>query len=265
MNNLEQNNQLIADVFKKEIACVTFITAGDPSLDKTAEFILEMDKRGADIIEIGIPFSDPIAEGPVIQGADQRALAAGFSIDKMFAMVESLQGRVKAPLLFMTYINPIFTYGKDKFFSKCSQAGIVGVIVPDMPYEEKDELLEFAHKYGLVNISLIAPTSEKRITMIAKEAEGFIYCVSSLGVTGVRSEIKTDIGEMVRAVRTVSDRPVAVGFGIATPEQAKQMGKVADGAIVGSAIIKIVEKYGAEATPYIGDYVESMKKGLMEA
>ena len=138
MNNLEQNNQLIADVFKKEKAFVTFITAGDPSLDKTAEFILEMDKRGADIIEIGIPFSDPIAEGPVIQGADQRALAAGFSIDKMFAMVESLQGRVKAPLLFMTYINPIFTYGKDKFFSKCSQAGIVGVIVPDMPYEEKE-------------------------------------------------------------------------------------------------------------------------------
>ena len=252
----------ISDAFKNGKAFVPFITGGDPDIETSYELIKAMAENGADIIEIGIPFSDPIAEGPVIQGADQRALAAGFSIDKMFAMVESLQGRVKAPLLFMTYSNPIFTYGKDKFFFKCSQAGIVGVIVPDMPYEEKDEFLPICKKYGIALISLIAPTSENRIAMIAKEAEGFIYLVSSLGVTGMRTEINTDLKSIVDVIRQNTFVPCAIGFGISTPEQAKAMADLSDGAIVGSAIIKIIEQYGKDAPRYVGEYVKKMKEAI---
>ncbi len=186
--------------------------------------LIAMEKAGADLIEIGIPFSDPIAEGPVIQEASQRALAAGCTTDKLFDMVKEARQRVKIPMVFMTYINPVYTYGKERFMKRCVECGIDGIIVPDLPYEEKEELSGVCESYGIDLISLIAPTSHERIRMIAKEAKGFVYCVSSLGVTGVRSEIKTDVAKMVEMVKEVNDIPAAIGFGISTPEQAKKNG-----------------------------------------
>ena len=254
----------ISDAFKNGKAFIPFVTAGDPSLEVTEKIMIEMEKRGADIIELGIPFSDPIAEGPVIQEANERALAAGCTIDKLFDMVKRARQTVKIPVVYLTYINPIHTYGKDKFMKRCVECGIDGLIVPDLPYEEKGEISEVCKEYGIDMVCLIAPTSKERITMIAKEAQGYIYCVSSLGVTGVRSEITSDIGGMVELCRKASDVPVAVGFGISTPEQAKKMASLSDGAIVGSAIVKMVAQYGENVVPYIGDYVEQMKKAVIE-
>lgn len=253
----------ISDAFKNGKAFIPFVTAGDPTLDVTKQIIIEMEKRGADIIELGIPFSDPIAEGPVIQEANERALAAGCTIDKLFDMVKSARETVKVPLVYLTYINPIHTYGKEKFMKRCVECGIDGLIIPDLPFEEKGEIKDVCAEYGIEMVSLIAPTSKERITMIAKEAQGYIYCVSSLGVTGVRSEITSDIGGMVELCRAATDVPVAVGFGISTPEQAKNMASLSDGAIVGSAIVKMVAQYGKDVVPYIGDYVESMKKAVI--
>lgn len=253
----------ISDAFKNGKAFIPFVTAGDPTLDVTKEIVIEMEKRGADIIELGIPFSDPIAEGPVIQEANERALAAGCTIDKLFDMVKDLRKTVKVPIVYLTYINPIHTYGKEKFMNRCNECGIDGLIIPDLPYEEKGEIKDVCKAHNIDMISLIAPTSKERITMIAKEAEGYIYCVSSLGVTGVRSEITSDIGGMVELCREASNVPVAVGFGISTPEQAKNMAALSDGAIVGSAIVKMVAQYGQDVVPYIGDYVEAMKKAVI--
>lgn len=255
----------ISKAFEKEKAFIAFITGGDPDIETSYELIKTMAANGADIIEIGIPFSDPIAEGPVIQEASLRALNAGTTTDSLFDMVARLRKEIDIPLIFMTYINPIYVYGTERFMKKCAEVGIDGVIVPDVPFEEKAELAGSCKENGVDLISMIAPTSKERIEMIAREAEGFIYCVSSLGVTGVRSEIKTDIGTMVEHVKTVTDVPCAVGFGIATPEQAKKMAGLSDGAIVGSAIVKLVAKYGRDAAPYVGDYVKSMKAGVMEA
>lgn len=255
----------ISKAFEKEKAFIAFITGGDPDIETSYELIKTMAANGADIIEIGIPFSDPIAEGPVIQEASLRALNAGTTTDSLFDMVARLRKEIDIPLIFMTYINPIYVYGTERFMKKCAEVGIDGVIVPDVPFEEKAELAVFCKENGVDLISMIAPTSKERIEMIAREAEGFIYCVSSLGVTGVRSEIKTDIGTMVEHVKTVTDVPCAVGFGIATPEQAKKMAGLSDGAIVGSAIVKLVAKYGRDAAPYVADYVKSMKAGVMEA
>ena len=255
----------ISDAFKKGKAFIPFITGGDPDVETTYELIKTMAANGADIIEIGIPFSDPIAEGPVIQEADLRALSSGTTTDALFDMVVRLRKEVDIPLIFMTYANPIYVYGKERFMKRCSEVGIDGVIVPDIPFEEKAELSGVCKENGIDLISMIAPTSADRIETIAKEAEGFIYCVSSLGVTGVRSEIKTDIGAMVAHVKTVTDTPVAVGFGISTPEQAKKMAALSDGAIVGSAIVKIVAQYGKDALPHVADYVKKMKAGVLEA
>lgn len=255
----------ISKAFEKEKAFIAFITGGDPDIETSYELIKTMAANGADIIEIGIPFSDPIAEGPVIQEASLRALNAGTTTDSLFDMVARLRKEIDIPLIFMTYINPIYVYGTERFMKKCAEVGIDGVIVPDVPFEEKAELAGSCKENGVDLISMIAPTSKERIEMIAREAEGFIYCVSSLGVTGVRSEIKTDIGTMVEHVKTVTDVPCAVGFGIATPEQAKKMAGLSDGAIVGSAIVKLVAKYGRDAAPYVADYVKSMKAGVMEA
>lgn len=252
----------IGDAFLNKKAFIPFITAGDPSLDKTAEFIVTMAENGADLIEIGIPFSDPVAEGVVIQAADGRALSAGTTTDKIFDMVAEVSRKINVPLVFMTYINPIFTYGKDKFFAKCRETGIAGVIVPDLPFEEKGEIAEVAKSYGIESISLIAPTSAQRITKIAKEAEGFIYCVSSLGVTGVRSEIKTDLESIIKLIRENTELPIAVGFGISTPEQAEKISSYADGVIVGSAIVKLAAKYGKEAGEQISAYVAAMKEAV---
>ena len=244
----------IKKAFENRKAFIGFITAGDPSLDKTEEFVLEMERAGASLVELGIPFSDPIAEGPVIQDANIRALSAGCTTDKIFDMVKSLRTKTDIPLVFMGYVNTLYKYGYEKFFKKCQEIGIDGVILPDIPFEEKGEVKQVADQYGIDVISLIAPTSEKRIQMIAKEAEGFIYVVSSMGVTGMRSEIKTDIESIVANIKSVTDVPVAVGFGINTREQVEKYTSIADGAIVGSAIVKIIEKHGENASKYIYDY-----------
>lgn len=255
----------IKEAFENKKAFIPFITGGDPNLETTKTLLTAMQEAGADLIEIGIPFSDPIAEGPVIQEADQRALAAGCTTDKLFDMVKEVQGDLRVPVVFMTYINPIFAYGKEKFMERCAECGIAGVIVPDMPYEEKEELAEVCKEYGVELVSLIAPTSQERIKQIAAEAEGFLYCVSSLGVTGVRSEITTDVEAMVEMVRTVTDIPCAVGFGISTPQQARKMAAVSDGAIVGSAIVKIIAEYGEHCVPHVADYVRKMKAAVQKA
>ena len=252
----------ISEAFKDTKAFIPFITGGDPSLEITEQLLYAMEEAGADIIEIGIPFSDPIAEGPVIQAANERALAAGCTTDRLFETVKKAREKVQVPMVFLTYLNPIFTYGKERFMERCREYGIQGVIVPDMPFEEKGELREVCTKYGIEIISLIAPTSHERITAIAKEAEGYIYCVSSLGVTGMRKEISTGIQGMVDKVRQVTKVPCAVGFGISTPEQAQQMAAVSDGVIVGSRIVKIVEEYGEKSVPYVKEYVGNMKKAL---
>ena len=228
----------------------------------SAEAVREAVKNGADLIELGIPFSDPTAEGPVIQGANIRALRGGINTDMIFSFVKGLRQDVTVPMVFMTYANVVFSYGAEKFISNCAEVGIDGLILPDIPFEEKDEFLPICRKYGVDLISLIAPTSENRVSMIAKEAEGFIYLVSSLGVTGERSEIKTDLRSIVSIIRENTDVPVAVGFGISTPEQAKAMADISDGAIVGSAIVKLLGKYGKEAPKHIGEYVKSMKDAL---
>ena len=246
-------------------ALITFITGGDPDIAATERLIAAMEAADADIIEIGVPFSDPIAEGIVIQAADERALAGGCTTDALFEMVGRLRGSVRIPLLFMTYVNPIFTYGKRRFMRRCAECGVDGVIVPDMPFEEKGELSDLCKNHGIDLISMIAPTSnysDERIQMIAKEAEGFLYCVSSLGVTGVRSEIKTDVKTLIEQVRKVSDIPCAVGFGISTPEQAKNMASVSDGVIVGSAIVRIVGEYGGDCIEPVKKYVSEMKKAI---
>ena len=252
----------IQDAFKNGKAFIPFIVAGDPNLAATEKFIIAMANAGADLIEIGIPFSDPVAEGQVIQAASKKALDAGTTTDKLFEMVSHVRAKVNIPLVFMTYVNPIFVYGKDKFFAKCKEVGICGVIVPDVPFEEKDELLPYANAHEVEVVSLIAPTSENRIETIAKEAQGFIYCVSSLGTTGVRSEIKTDVKHIVDTIRQYTNIPVAIGFGISTPEQAQKMANISDGAIVGSAIIKIVDKHGSNAEQYIYDYIKKMKQAI---
>ncbi len=253
----------IAKAFANGKAFIPFVTCGDPDLETTANIVRAMAEAGADLIELGIPFSDPTAEGPVIQSANVRALSAGTTTDRIFDLVQDLRKDVTIPMVFMTYANVVFSYGAEKFISTCQEIGIDGLILPDIPYEEKDEFDPICKRYGVDLISMVAPTSEDRIAMVAKEASGFIYVVSSLGVTGVRSEITTDIGAMVELIRANSSCPCAVGFGISTPEQTKKMAGLADGAIVGSAIVKLIAQYGREAVPYVADYVKQMKEAVL--
>lgn len=252
----------IRKAFENGKAFIPFITCGDPTLDLTKKAVIEMEKAGADLIELGIPFSDPTAEGPVIQAANIRALKNKVTTDNVFEMVEELRQTVKIPLVFMTYANVVFSYGAERFMERCQKVGIDGVILPDIPFEEKAEFDDVCKKYGVDLVSMIAPTSDERIGMIAKEANGFVYCVSSLGVTGVRSNITTDIGAMVKKVKEVNDIPCAVGFGISTPEQAAKMAAQSDGAIVGSAIVKICAQYGEDAVPHLAKYVKEMKEAV---
>ncbi|MDD4801825.1 MAG: tryptophan synthase subunit alpha [Syntrophomonas sp.] len=252
----------VKEAFSKGKAFIPFITAGDPSLAVTEQLILKMAESGADLIELGIPFSDPIAEGLVIQRADERALIGGVTTDKIFAMIKRIRFQCDIPLAFMTYVNPVFTYGTERFMQKCRDTRIDALIVPDVPFEEKAELAPYCEKYGITLISMVAPSSHDRIEMIAREAQGFVYCVSSLGVTGVREGIKTNIGAMVKLVKSVRDIPCAIGFGISSPEQAARMVQVADGVIVGSAIVKIVEQYGEDCIPYVAEYVSQMKQAV---
>lgn len=253
----------IRKAFENGKAFIAFITCGDPDLATTAEVVKEAARNGADLIELGIPFSDPTAEGPVIQGANIRALKGGVTTDKIFDFVRELRKEVTVPMVFMTYANVVFSYGSEKFIATCKEIGMDGLILPDVPYEEKEEFQSICDRYDMDFISLIAPTSENRIAMIAKEAKGFLYIVSSLGVTGTRTEIKTDLSSIMEVVRRNTDVPCAIGFGISTPEQAKKMAGLSDGAIVGSAIIKLLEKYGIEAPKYVGEYVKSMKNAII--
>jgi len=253
----------IEKAFENKKAFIAFITGGDPDIETTENLIMAMAESGVNIIEIGIPFSDPVAEGIIIQEADERALANGCTVDKLFNMVKRVRDKVEIPILFMSYINPIFVYGTERFMEKCANCGIDGIIVPDLPFEEKDELSIECSKYGITQISMIAPTSEERIEIIAKEAEGFLYCVSSLGVTGVRGEIRTNVAKMINQVKTVSSLPCAIGFGVSTPEQAQEMATLSDGVIIGSAIVKLVAEYGRECIEPVRSFVQNIKKAIV--
>lgn len=255
----------IADAFANGKAFIPFLTCGDPDLETTEKLIGAIAEAGADLIELGIPFSDPTAEGPVIQDANQRALSAGTTTDKIFDMVRRVRQTVSIPMVFMTYANVIFSYGADRFLKTAAEIGMNGIIVPDVPFEEKQEFEPLCQKYGLDQISMIAPTSHDRIRAIAEQANGFLYCVSSLGVTGTRTAITTDIGAMVKLVKEAKDIPCAVGFGISTPEQAESMCRQADGAIVGSAIVKLIAQYGRDSVQPVADYVRTMKTACRNA
>ena len=254
-----------AKAFENGKAFIPFITCGDPSLSVTEELVYAMEEAGADLIELGIPFSDPTAEGPVIQAANMRALAEGVTTDRIFDMVRRIRSRSRIPLAFMTYANVVFSYGTEKFVETAAEIGMDGLILPDVPFEEKEEFAAPCRKAGLDFISLIAPTSRRRIARIAKEAEGFVYCVSSMGVTGVRSKITTDIGSMTGLVKENRQIPCAVGFGISTPEQAREMARKSDGVIVGSAIVRLCAEYGKDCVPHVTDYVKKMKDAVREA
>ncbi|MCR4840539.1 MAG: tryptophan synthase subunit alpha [Lachnospiraceae bacterium] len=252
----------IKKAFENGKAFIPFITCGDPNLEVTKACVREAVKNGADLVELGVPFSDPTAEGPVIMEANERALAGGVTTDKVFAMVRELREDVKIPLVFMTYANVVFSYGSEKFISTCREVGIDGIILPDLPFEEKDEFLPFCEKYDVDLISLIAPTSAERISMIAKEATGFIYLVSSLGVTGTRTEITTDLKSIVDVIRENTDVPCAIGFGISNPEQAKKMSALSDGAIIGSAIVRIIAEHGENAPAKVGEFIKSITDAI---
>jgi len=252
----------ISKAFSNDKAFIAFVTGGDPSIEASREFILALSNAGADLIEIGIPFSDPIAEGPVIQAANIRALHAGATVDRIFGLAADVRSRIDTPLVFLTYLNPVYKQGYDIFFKRCAETGVDGVIIPDMPFEEQGEAKPIAREHGISLISMVAPTSDQRIMEIAKTADGFLYVVSSMGVTGMRSEITTDINTIMKLIRSSSNIPAAVGFGINTPEQASQIAKTADGVIVGSAIVRIIEQYGTGAAPHLTEYVKSMKSAI---
>ncbi len=252
----------IRSAFENKKAFIAFLTCGDPDLETTEKVIEAMTKNGVDLIELGIPFSDPTAEGPVIQAANIRALAQGVTTDKIFDMVSHVRKKTNIPMVFMTYANVVFSYGTERFVKRAADIGMDGIILPDVPYEEKEEFASVCRAYGLDFISLIAPTSRDRISMIAKEAEGFVYCVSSLGVTGARSSITSDIGSMVSAVHANTDIPAAVGFGISGPEQAAQIAAESDGIIIGSAIVKIIAEHGRDCVPYVEDFVRGISAAI---
>ena len=254
-------------------ALIPFVTAGDGGYDLTEQIVLKLAENGADLIELGVPFSDPIAEGPVIQRASERALSGGTTLAGIFELVKKLRKKLNdtvvntvcisgTPLLLMMYLNTIYRYGTERFFAQCKETGIDGVIVPDLPYEEKNEIQGTADAYGIHNISLVTPASEGRIQMIAADATGFLYCVSSNGVTGVRTSFETDFRAFFDAIYQAAKVPCCVGFGISSPEAAKQMSQYCDGVIVGSAIVKLVEKYGAQAAEPVGSFLASLRQAL---
>ncbi|MFI3166697.1 MAG: tryptophan synthase subunit alpha [Bacillota bacterium] len=250
----------ITDAFKNGKAFIPFITCGDPNLETSKKLIYALSEAGASIIELGIPFSDPTAEGPVIQSANERALKTGVTTDKIFQMLEDV--KVETPLVFMTYANVLFSYGIERFIKKAVKCGICGVIIPDIPFEEKEEFEIVCKAYNIDFMSLIAPNSDQRIAMIAKEATGFVYCVSSLGVTGARTSVASNIGEMIEKIKQQTNTPCAIGFGISSPEMAGEMSKISDGVIVGSAIVKMCEQYKEDCIKPITDFVLACKKAM---
>lgn len=254
----------ITGAFRHGKAFIPFLTGGDPDIEITEKLVRAMAGAGADLIEIGVPFSDPIAEGPVIQEASQRALDGGCTVDQLFDMVKRLRTDVTIPLIFMGYGNSVFGYGAERFMARCRESGVDGVILPDVPFEEREEFRAVLTKYGITQVSMVAPTSQNRARAIAREAEGFLYCVSSLGVTGVRSQLSSDIGQIIALARQETDTPCAIGFGISTPEQARSMAKLADGVIVGSAIVKLIAQHGRDSVPVVAQYVREMKAAIAD-
>lgn len=252
----------ISEAFKNKKAFVGFLTAGDPSLDKTEEFIVTMEKAGAAVIEIGIPFSDPIAETPVVQEANVRALSAegGCTTDMIFDMLGRAKDKVSVPIVLMTYLNPVFKYGYEAFMAKCQETGVSGLIIPDMPYDERGEILPMAEKYGVEIISLVAPASKSRIQMIAKEATGYIYVLPSLNAADGRSDVVTDISGIVAEIRQVTDTPVVLEIGVNYPEAEYET--IADGFVVENAIVNIIAKHGKDAEQLIYDYVKKTVESL---
>jgi len=254
----------IKNAFSGQKALIGYFTAGDPSLEKTSELICAMGDNGVDIVEIGIPFSDPTAEGEVIYKANMRALDNGVNVENVFESVMDARKKTQVTIVLLTYLNPVYKYGYEKFFSKCKSCEISGIVIPDLPFEEKGEIQKCALKYGVSIISLIAPTSKKRIEKIVKDSEGFVYLVSSLGVTGVRSTISTDLKENIEQIRKYTNTPVAVGFGVSGPDQAKEISKICDGVIVGSAIVKIIEEHGENSISYVASFVKLLKQSMMQ-
>jgi tryptophan synthase alpha chain len=244
MSNSPHNKQFAA-----------FITAGDPSMAATRNFTDVLTKH-CDIIEIGLPFSDPVADGATIQAANIRAMENNVTVNNIFEMLKTVDFEKK---VILTYLNPVFAYGYEAFFETCSKSGVYGVIIPDLPLEERGEVLPFAEKYGIHLITLIAPTSAERVQTLAKTATGFIYLVSSKGVTGVRTEFKDDLTEIIAQIKAVTNVPVLVGFGISTPEHVKKMNQLADGVIVGSALVKIIEEHGENAAPFLEKIIKELR------
>ena len=255
----------IAQAFKKHKAFIPFITCGDPNLEFNEQALYTLIENGADIIELGIPFSDPVAEGAAIQAASARALKRQTNIEQIFALVKRIRTKSQIPIVFMTYANVVFSQGQD-FLNKCEALGIDGLILPDVPYEERDLFAPSCKQKGIDFISLIAPTSHNRIEKIVQDAQGFIYCVSSLGVTGVRENIGDLVRTNVEQIKKTSDLPVTVGFGISTPEQAQQIAQYADGVIIGSAIVDLCAqgniKNPKEVLAALGAYAKSIRNAL---
>lgn len=260
MNRIERKFALLKDQGKK--ALIPFVTAGDPDLATTEELVPALFASGADLVEIGVPFSDPVAEGPVIQKASKRALDSGTTLVNIFEMIGRLRQQTDEPLLLMLYLNSIFRFGKERFFRLCVENGVDGVIIPDMPYEERGEIQTEAEKSGVISISMVAPTSHERIAMIASAAKGFLYCVSSTGVTGMRANFNTDFQKFFGTIQKYAKVPCTVGFGISNPEQAKRMAAYCDGVIVGSAVVSLVERNGREAVSAVSEFVQSLKKAI---
>lgn len=256
----------ITAAFQNGKAFIPFLTGGDPDIETTEKLIRAMAASGADLIEIGVPFSDPIAEGTVIQEASQRALQGGATVDQLFDMVERLRKDIAIPFLFMGYANSVYGYGTEKYMQRCQQAGVNGVILPDVPFEEHQEFEAVLEQYGITQISMVAPTSQDRARAIAEKAQGFLYCVSSLGVTGVRSDagFSSNISEIIGLARSAGNIPCAIGFGISTPTQAREMAQKADGVIVGSAIVKLIAQYGRDSVPVVARYVKEMKDAIRD-
>jgi len=240
MNRIEAKFAQLKEEGKK--AHIGFLTGGDPSIDKTPELIKALVEGGSDIVEIGVPFSDPLADGPVIQAAANRALSGGVTVDKIFDMVKEVRKEVEVPLVFLMYVNTLLVYGKEKFMANCKDAGIDGLIIPDVPYEEQGEILPLMKDYGIELIPLVAPTSKDRVAKITESSNGFVYCVSSMGVTGRNSEFHSTINAYIEDVRSQTDLPLAIGFGISTNDDVKRFESIADGVIVGSAIVNEIQR-----------------------
>ncbi len=252
----------LTEAFNNKKAVIGFMTAGDPTFELSIKNILAIAEGGADIIEIGIPFSDPIAEGPVIQTANVRSLGNGMRTDRIFELVEEVRKTVDTPILLITYLNPVFKYGYEAFFAECARVGIDGIFIPDMPFEERPEIAGFAKQHGVTIIPLIAPAEEARIKAIAESAEGYIYVASAMSEAGLTDESKAELKETIDTTKKYTDLPVAVWFGIHTPKEAKRVAEIADGVIVESAAVELVTKHGAKAAPYIAEFIEQMKVAL---